>query len=297
MSGLRKRNGFTLVEILLTIGIIAMLGAIIFPVFAAARDSARVCHCLSNLQQISLAAKVYYQEQGGPPMTRLPVALGPYVNSKAVFICPDDPHQEDSYSAFFVGHPQFPDGREFLVGCPRHSHGNKGATASGQGKSNVGMAGAITWATGKNKKEKVESISPGQVVEAGTLTFADGSTVTVDKKLSVVVLSSVTEDSVLHTVVYVRPGDDKGEVTVAVTKGANFEVISPEICAAVRGTKFTVQVEKKPGKSSTLVAVSEGQVDIKSRTRKVKYPLKAGHWGYEERALPNAASGPWDDDD
>jgi len=296
MTGLQGRKGFTLMEVLVAIGIVTVLATIIFPVFARARGSVRAVRCLSNLQQISLATKVYYEEHGGPPMARLPLALGSYVKGDAVFVCPDDPQREDSYSAFFVGRPRAADSTEFLVGCPRHSHGRKSATASGQGKSNVGVAGPIVWESGKNKKDAAEIISPGQVVEEGTLRFADGSVVVVDKKLTAVVLSSVTEDHVLHTVVYIRPSESKGQIQVSVNHGSNFEVITPEICAAVRGTRFTVDVEKSYQKSKSLLVVSDGLVEVKSRTRSAKYKLKGGQWGYEEQPAVSsvtAVSGPW----
>ncbi|MBU0609005.1 MAG: FecR domain-containing protein [Armatimonadetes bacterium] len=295
MSSVRKCQGFTMIEILVTLGIIVVLAAIVFPVFATARESARVVRCVSNLQQISLATKVYYHDCGGPPMTRLPESLGPYVKGDEVFVCPDDPEHEDSYSAFFVGRPSPAEATQFLVGCPRHSHGQKGATAGGQGKSNVGVAGNIVWDSGK-PHARPEEISAGQVVEEGTLTFADGSTVEISKKLTCVVLSSVTEDNILHSVVYVRPSDKKGEIRVAVTPGANFEVISPEICAAVRGTKFSVEVEKAGGQSRTTLVVTEGGVEVNSRVRKVRYVVKKGHWGFEEQsalAADSKVTGPW----
>jgi len=238
---------------------------------------------VSNLQQISLATKVYYHDFGGPPMTALPESLGPYVKSSEVFVCPDDPNHEDSYSAFFVGRPNVAGPTEFVVGCPRHNKGRRAATAGGQGKSTVGVAGNIAW-KGTGPHGEARSVSPGEVVEEGTLSFADGSTVEISKKLSCVVLSSVTEDNILHSVVYVRPSDKKGEIRVAVTPGANFEVISPEICAAVRGTKFSIEVEKARGQSRTTLVVTDGAVEVTSRVRKVSYVVKKGRWGYEEQS-------------
>jgi prepilin-type N-terminal cleavage/methylation domain-containing protein len=50
------RRGFTLIELLVVIAIIAILAAILFPVFAKAREKARQSSCLSNTKQIALAA-------------------------------------------------------------------------------------------------------------------------------------------------------------------------------------------------------------------------------------------------
>lgn len=56
------RQGFTLIELLVVIAIIATLAAILFPVFAKAREKARQVTCLSNMRQIGLAAKMYIQD-------------------------------------------------------------------------------------------------------------------------------------------------------------------------------------------------------------------------------------------
>ncbi|MDX1934281.1 MAG: DUF1559 domain-containing protein [Capsulimonadales bacterium] len=59
---MRKQNAFTLIELLVVIAIIAILAAILFPVFAQAREKARQTSCLSNNKQIGLAMMMYVQD-------------------------------------------------------------------------------------------------------------------------------------------------------------------------------------------------------------------------------------------
>src|SRR5579883_3046425 len=61
-SGKRQNSAFTLIELLVVIAIIAILAAILFPVFAQARESARQTVCASNVRQIGLAVKMYVQD-------------------------------------------------------------------------------------------------------------------------------------------------------------------------------------------------------------------------------------------
>ncbi|MGI5818938.1 MAG: prepilin-type N-terminal cleavage/methylation domain-containing protein [Armatimonadota bacterium] len=57
-------KGFTLIELLVVIAIIAILAAILFPVFARAREKARQTSCLNNVKQITLGALMYAQDHG-----------------------------------------------------------------------------------------------------------------------------------------------------------------------------------------------------------------------------------------
>lgn len=111
-----RRAGFTLVELLTVIAIIALLAAIMFPVFGAVRGKARETTCLSNLRQIGLATLAYAEDYddrfplGGDPidihfpdswlssqfhakvleLKPLPDVLNPYTKSKAIWGCPAD---------------------------------------------------------------------------------------------------------------------------------------------------------------------------------------------------------------
>ena len=69
------RKGFTLIELLVVIAIIAILAAILFPVFARAREKAREATCLSNMKQITLGILMYSQDYDGYyPMSRYSVS-------------------------------------------------------------------------------------------------------------------------------------------------------------------------------------------------------------------------------
>jgi len=95
-----KRDcAFTLIELLVVIAIIAILAAILFPVFAKARDKARQTSCLSNMKQLGLGVMQYVQDydQSYPYVRQLsaPVSVWgadiyPYVKSMQVFVCPSN---------------------------------------------------------------------------------------------------------------------------------------------------------------------------------------------------------------
>jgi prepilin-type N-terminal cleavage/methylation domain-containing protein/prepilin-type processing-associated H-X9-DG protein len=119
----RRRAGFTLIELLVVIAIIAILAAILFPVFAQAREKARLITCTSNMKNLGTALSMYTQDydeelpswpfQNGNPATNTPGlftdprfqntpngnwsyavwvdAIQPYVKNWAIFACPNGP--------------------------------------------------------------------------------------------------------------------------------------------------------------------------------------------------------------
>jgi len=90
------RRGFTLIELLVVIAIIAILAAILFPVFAKAREKARQSSCLSNMKQLGLAMLQYAQDFDEAFTMYAPTTyaynwdhtLAPYTKNTQVFQCP-----------------------------------------------------------------------------------------------------------------------------------------------------------------------------------------------------------------
>lgn len=86
---MKKQHAFTLIELLVVIAIIAILAAILFPVFSKAREKARQTKCISNQKQIALAIKIYTQENE----EELPVSdqVWGLISSAKVKQCPNKP--------------------------------------------------------------------------------------------------------------------------------------------------------------------------------------------------------------
>ncbi|MEN6544620.1 MAG: DUF1559 domain-containing protein [Armatimonadia bacterium] len=105
-----KRHGFTLIELLVVIAIIAILAAILFPVFAKAREKARQTSCLNNIKQITLGVLQYVQDyderfvdDSAIPGNPVPVGgicswrfkIQPYIKNWQVFNCPSSGDMKD----------------------------------------------------------------------------------------------------------------------------------------------------------------------------------------------------------
>jgi prepilin-type N-terminal cleavage/methylation domain-containing protein/prepilin-type processing-associated H-X9-DG protein len=104
-----RKRGFTLIELLVVIAIIAILAAILFPVFAQAREKARQASCLSNQKQVATAVLMYVQDYDEtfpfydwtPPGQRIMwfQVIVPYLKANQIYKCPSLPRPGDIGSA------------------------------------------------------------------------------------------------------------------------------------------------------------------------------------------------------
>ncbi|MHB8997573.1 MAG: prepilin-type N-terminal cleavage/methylation domain-containing protein [Armatimonadota bacterium] len=112
------RKGFTLIELLVVIAIIAILAAILFPVFAKAREKARQSSCLSNVKQIMIGALAYAQDYderfaafdgaGPDPWIYWPHQLQPYIKNWQIYACPSSRYAGQPMTYHGTTIPQWP---------------------------------------------------------------------------------------------------------------------------------------------------------------------------------------------
>ncbi|MDX1934526.1 MAG: DUF1559 domain-containing protein [Capsulimonadales bacterium] len=124
-------KAFTLIELLVVIAIIAILAAILFPVFAQAREKARSITCLSNVKQIGLGQMMYIQDNDeryvptgaadsgfgpldgvrnakGDPLSGWPMRLEPYIKNRQLYRCPNTPATFSGLTGVCAKHNGYP---------------------------------------------------------------------------------------------------------------------------------------------------------------------------------------------
>ena len=132
------RRGFTLIELLVVIAIIAILAAILFPVFAKAREKARQSSCLSNLKQLGLGVLSYAQDYderlpmaiaGTPPaIWAFPELIEPYLKNTQIWQCPS---KKDAVVLTNLGKANLGYSVDVGTGMPSGSYRLFGAPAAG----------------------------------------------------------------------------------------------------------------------------------------------------------------------
>jgi prepilin-type N-terminal cleavage/methylation domain-containing protein/prepilin-type processing-associated H-X9-DG protein len=186
----RRDQGFTLIELLVVIAIIAILAAILFPVFGRARENARRSSCQSNLKQIALGIKQYTQDYD----ERFPMwsastngwsyAIQPYVKSTQVLQCPSETTAPDTnpvntgYSDYFynsnLGSNVTGQNESMLEYSSNTVMNGDSAASDGSNRSNGGIATGVTGAAPGEANWFPNRAEAIRHLEGSNYSFADG---------------------------------------------------------------------------------------------------------------------------
>lgn len=175
----RNKRAFTLIELLVVIAIIAILAAILFPVFAQARERARAISCLSNVRQIGLGLAMYVQDYdetmptafpripqiNGGTIDRIPYdqQILPYIKNDQIFGCPSDSLSRATVDVW--------DGRYRAPRIIKRSYGYIGQISTVQANGEDANTGMSAWERGKSLAAIDE---PGDTVSLTESWAADG---------------------------------------------------------------------------------------------------------------------------
>lgn len=244
---------FTLVELLVIMGILMVSAAIIVPVAGQVRERSKQIACVHNIRNISLGIQLFHNDYERYPHGDLRVDLQEYLGpDEETFYCPST---KESYTEYYVAREATDDSTYFL-GCPVHEVVNYEP-----GK------GTHTFRQGRVEYDG-EEVPVGTVVSGGTLSFSDGSTASISGTVRVLA-SFRTDGGKLYTILRIFERNGKTKVTSQVTPGSRFEVVTPAAIAGVAGTRFDVETDRVQhgGKSVyiTDVAVNRGKVIVESR--------------------------------
>jgi type II secretory pathway pseudopilin PulG len=268
----RRRRGFTLLQILLVVGILGVLSAVLLSVFGRTRVPAKRVACDVHLKQIVLALDTFRQERGVLPQNLNALVENDYIPAETLR-CPADSGYDQaratnaSYSSYgdsyVIREPR--DSQELpIVVCPFHEKdGPFGAQGYKGGYTKQFATRPATLAAGAYsgtvtvtrplegilslpvKGDKPLVLRGGDRINTGageaTIAFTDGSTANIEANSDMTVLQSFTEGQsggVLYTLVR----QFSGRVNYYVNPGSNFDVATPTATAGALGTKFTIDI-------------------------------------------------------
>ncbi len=270
----RARGGFTLVEMLVAVGIVVVLIAILFPVFSTSRERARLAQCETHLKVIATGLREFRGDNGRYPNSLGRLRKG-YITNGGALHCPSDPVAgRDSYELFYAPRGTGEGDGPVTLACAMHG-GNSGLllhvggeidyvdfqTAELSGEALVRRRDSEVFGSPGS-----EPLQPGDIVRtashSATLTFEDGSTAVVlpESELSICALAQDRDSVGSHILLYLYWGEIIADVVKLLDNGSTFEVATPAIIAGVRGTRFRVHVERDTGRST--VTVYRGVVQV-----------------------------------
>ena len=287
-------KGFTIIELLVTIGIIAALAGIGAVTVSKVRASKHQTTCVNNLRAISQGLQLYYNDymsfpedgypDDGNDLFPLSTDLAGYVNRKSTFVCPEDKNTTSvanfaSYDPYYVARKGSYDTDELAIGCPRHRGAKNSTSAFSTGSTEITRVGAVL-ANGQEIPPDGTTAQRTISNKDDVMTFADGSTVTVTNAPGgsygcILVQSVQLADGTLYSIIKTQ---NNGTIDVNVMSGSKFEVVTPSAIVGVRGTEFTVQTSNNGSVAGyqTKVTLASGIVVVTDRETCKTTTLKIG---------------------
>ncbi len=273
-----NNTGFTLIETILTICVIAILGALLSINIISAKSSAEQAVCMNDLRQISQGLQMYYNDNESFPQDGYPddandnlplsTELAEYVPGKSAFICPQDNDETSisnfaSYDPYYVARMGSYQEDQLVIGCPRHIKAQSAVSVFRAGSTAI-TAIATVLANGQEIPPEGTTAERSISNTSDVMTFTDGSTVTITDTQTnygtFLVQSIRLADGTLYSIIRVK---NDGTINVEVSSGSIFEVITPSACVGVRGTRFTVKTLNLG--SITVVTLIDGTVTVEDR--------------------------------
>jgi len=282
----RKRNAFTLVEMLVTLVLLSVLGALTGAVVIKARARTRALRCLANQQEITNALVAYYEDHATfPPdgtYVDLAISLSDYIGwppqyhdtmVPGVYRCPNDRISPpgNSYQSYYVRRKEPGSSEYFVIGCPRHSD------AEPTYLNTLGLRGGAWAKEGcvviNDEVVPAERPQAQRSMRGGRIQFEDKSSaivISTSEDYRVTATASFRhEDGRLYTIVRV---EGTGRTSFNVTPGSKFEVVTPVAIIGVRGTDFLVKTDEGYAR----IDVLSGTVHVWDRMTEREFLLHAG---------------------
>jgi type II secretory pathway pseudopilin PulG len=289
----KRKQGFTLIQVLITVGILGILSAILIGSFRRASAPARRAECDIHLKEISMALDTFRQEKGHLPSALSELVDDNYIQPQ-IMRCPSDRTYDESRKAnpkyssyndsYIIREPR--DSNELpVVVCAFHEKDGpfgiqaykggytKQFTAHFATLAEGGYAGAVTVTRpgegvlslpGKGAKSLL--LRGGDRIKTGagtaTISFEDGSTASIESNTDMSVLQSFTEGQSgggLYTLV--RQFTGRVNYYVNPSAHSHFDVVTPTATAGALGTKFTVEVTPASTLGSSGTTLQSGQLE------------------------------------
>lgn len=268
----RRRRGFTLVQTLVSVGIIAIMAAVTMPMFGQSRETTRRTDCDMRLKAIAVALDAFRQENSRMPLGISELREKQYITDAEMLRCPNDPRDKQDQEYYYVIRAPRDKNELPIAVCPFHEKSGVGHQAY-KGKytkhfaTKIAVLEAANNVTVEHPGESAVQARVGMQLRGGdivrttdagfaTIRFDDTSSSELRGGSEVTVLQSYVEgqaSGALYTVLQQTVGD----VVYRVHKGSKFDVTTPTATAGALGTVFQIQCARS---GQGWVECTEGKV-------------------------------------